>query len=107
MAILQKRDEDRLDKNYWKPQTLNEQLSGVIVKIYDKMWTEEDTGEVKNNGKVMAIRTSDDAIWETPTHIDLQEYIPQLKEGMVVTITLIELKDVGQRHPKRIYRVEV
>lgn len=108
---LKKRPEDRLDKNYWKPTEKGNVLQGKIVDIYDKFFDEEDpyTGEIKhkNNGKVLLIQCSDNSLWETPTHVDLREYIPQLQKGDNVTITLQELKNVGKSHPKMIYSVGV
>lgn len=108
--ILSKRPEDRLDKNYWKPK-VGEGLQGEIIDIYDKLFDEVDTytGETKkkNNGKVLLIQCSDKSLWETPTHVDLREYIPQLHKGDMVTITLTEEKDVGKHYPKMIYSVAV
>ena len=108
---LEKRAEDLLDKNYWKPAEVGNALQGEIIDIYDKFFDETDpmTGEEKrkNNGKVLLVKCSDNSLWETPTHVDLREYIPQLQKGDKVTIKLKEFKDVGKNFPKNIYNVAV
>jgi len=110
---LEKRDEDILDKNYWKPTEVGNALQGEIVDIYDKFYDEKDpeTDEVvkrTNQGKVLLIKCSDNSLWETKPHVDLREYIPQLQKGDKVTLTIKELKPIpGNNYPKMIYSVAV
>ena len=105
---LKKKDEDILAKNYWNPEEIGETLEGKIKDIYDSIYQDEE-GNKKNLGKVMLIEDADGEKWETKPHVDLREYIPQLKAGDYVVIELIDMiepRNVGG-YPKKIYSVGV
>lgn len=108
IKTLDKREEDIIARNYWNPEEIGETLEGYIRDIYDSIFQDDD-GNKKNLGKVMLIEDPDGEKWETKPHVDLREYIPQLKIGDYIVITLsklIEPRNVGG-YPKKIYEVGI
>lgn len=102
---LEKNPEDIKDNSrYWKPTQIGQTLEGEIVEITEAEY------EGKNIGDVLIIITPDGNEKETPAHVDLQEYIPQLMEGDKVLIRLKEIEEFeykGQKKTKNIYEVQI
>ena len=108
VKTLGKRNEDIIAKNYWNPEKVGDVLEGEILDVYDSIYEDQDTGDRKNQGKVMLIEDPDGNNWETKPNVDLREYIPQLEIGQYVVIELIELKEQpNSNYPKKIYSVGV
>jgi hypothetical protein len=71
----------RKNLNIWLPETQGEMLQGKIVS--------HETGQY---GAYLNIQKSDGEVIMTPSHAILQSYIPELKDGTEVRITLIGYK---------------
>lgn len=100
---LEKNPEDINDNSrFWKPTEIGQKLEGEIIEITEGEY------EGKNLGDILIILTPDGDEKETPAHVDLQEYIPQLMEGDKILIRLKALEEFeykGEKKFKNIYEV--
>lgn len=87
--------EEQGNNEYWKPQKIEDELTGVIVHIE----------EHEEYGKTYQVKTAEGEDWKTPYHRVLQDRMKEVAPGDIVKIIYKGSEASGKGNHVQIYKV--